>query len=160
MKEGEVSNTTHGEAGEGQVESFSSGRSQRPRPILHRLLAALFYGASSFAITIMNKSILTTYGFSSFQVLGLGQMLATMLVLLCGLGAGLVALPSPSWEVLRKVWPLPVFYVGNMVFGLGGIRDLSLPMFTVLRRLSVLMIMVLEYYVLGNRWGVFVRTLY
>ena len=37
---------------------------------------------------------------------------------------------------------------GNMLFGLGGTQELSLPMLTVLRRFSILMTMIGEFYVL------------
>ena len=53
-----------------------------------------------------------------------------------------------SKDVLRKIWPLPLFYIGNMLFGLGGTKELSLPMMTVLRRFSILMTMIGEFYLL------------
>ena len=33
-------------------------------------------------------------------------------------------------DTFRKIWPLPLFYIGNMLFGLGGTQSLSLPMLT------------------------------
>ena len=86
--------------------------------------------------------------FTSFQVLGLGQMLATLLVLSLGKWLKIITFPNLSKDVLRKIWPLPLFYIGNMLFGLGGTKELSLPMMTVLRRFSILMTMIGEFYLL------------
>ena len=69
-------------------------------------------------------------------------MLATILVLYSGKMLGKVSLPSLSSETFPKVWPLPLFYLGNLVFGLGSTQVLSLPMMTVLRRFSILMTLI------------------
>nr|CAD7202950.1 unnamed protein product [Timema douglasi] len=119
--------------------------------LLRRIGSAAFYGASSFLITVVNKTVLTTYGFPSYQVLALGQMTATILVLFVAKRIGLLSFPSLERGTFKKIWPLPLIYVGNMVFGLGGTKELSLPMLTVLRRFSILMTMVGELYILGVR---------
>nr|CAD7449248.1 unnamed protein product [Timema bartmani]CAD7452424.1 unnamed protein product [Timema tahoe] len=87
----------------------------------------------------------------SCQVLALGQMTATILVLFVAKRIGLLSFPSLERGTFKKIWPLPLIYVGNMVFGLGGTKELSLPMLTVLRRFSILMTMVGELYILGVR---------
>merc|ERR1719225_664153 len=83
-----------------------------------------------------------------FQILGLGQMVATIVVLSIGKWSKIITFPSLSKDTLRKIWPLPLFYIGNMLFGLGGTQELSLPMMTVLRRFSILMTMIGEFYLL------------
>ena len=85
------------------------------------------------------------------QVLGLGQMCTTLLICATTKALGLITFPGLSWDTLRKVWPLPLFYLGNMLFGLGSTKELSLPMLTVLRRLSILMTMVGEYLVFSKK---------
>lgn len=60
----------------------------------------------------------------------------------------MIDFPSPTLSVASKVFPLPLFYVGNLVSGFIGTKRLSLPMFTVLRRFSIVMTMIGEYYVL------------
>eukprot|EP00095_Tigriopus_kingsejongensis_P005908 maker-scaffold1166_size57906-snap-gene-0.7 protein:Tk05908 transcript:maker-scaffold1166_size57906-snap-gene-0.7-mRNA-1 annotation:"hypothetical protein TcasGA2_TC003250" len=124
---------------------------ENPHPLFTRLSAALFYGVASFMIMVVNKNVLTTQQFPSFQFLGLGQMVATILVLFIGRLLKIVSFPSFSPDIFRKIWPLPLFYIGNMLFGLGGTKELSLPMMTVLRRFSILMTMMGEYYILNSR---------
>ncbi|KAL2736605.1 UDP-sugar transporter UST74c-like isoform X1 [Vespula maculifrons] len=114
-----------------------------------RVGSALFYGLSSFMITVVNKMVLTTFGFPSFQVLGIGQMLATIFVLYLAKKLHYVDFPNLEAATFVKIWPLPMIYIGNMIFGLGGTKQLSLPMFTALRRFSILMTMIAEYYILG-----------
>jgi len=121
------------------------------RHLFLRVLTALFYGISSFMIMVVNKRVLTIYSFPSFQVLGLGQIAATIVILWLGKLFKLISFPDLSSDTLRKIWPLPVMYLGNMVFGLGGTQQLSLPMLTVLRRFSILMTMIGEYLILKSK---------
>ena len=69
--------------------------------LIKKILAALFYGISSVMIMIVNKTVLTHYQFPSFQVLGLGQMFATVLILGMGKIVGAVSFPELSLETFR-----------------------------------------------------------
>ena len=78
-------------------------------------------------------------------------MFTTLLILAVSRTLGLITFPGLSWETLGKIWPLPLLYLGNLLFGLGSTKELSLPMLTVLRRLSILMTMVGEYIVFNKK---------
>ncbi|XP_071452770.1 UDP-sugar transporter UST74c [Hetaerina americana] len=134
------------------VEAGNCAIDSNPRSALFLSVAsALFYGISSFMITVVNKTVLTTYGFPSFQVLGLGQMVATIVVLYAAKKVKILGFPDLGTDTFPKIWPLPLIFIGNMAFGLGGTKELSLPMFTALRRFSILMTMIAEFYILGVR---------
>lgn len=134
-----------------KVNSSPSKERAEYSEMLLKMLSALFYGVSSFMIMVVNKRVLTVYSFPSFQVLGIGQMLATLFILNVGRSLKIITFPPLSTETFRKIWPLPLMYLGNMVFGLGGTQNLSLPMMTVLRRFSILMTMIGEFWVLKVR---------
>ncbi|XP_022242746.1 UDP-N-acetylglucosamine/UDP-glucose/GDP-mannose transporter-like isoform X2 [Limulus polyphemus] len=120
----------------------------QPVPKLIRVCSALLYAASSFLITIVNKVVLTNYSFPSSHALGLGQMIVTLVILRFGKTFGCLTYPDFSSSIPCKIWPLPFFYIGNLITGLGGTQKLSLPMFTVLRRFTILMTMIGEYIIL------------
>lgn len=120
-------------------------------PLYLKLGSAVFYGLASFLITVVNKTVLTTYKFPSFLVLSLGQMTASIVVLGVAKQLRIISFPDLDYDTGRKIFPLPLVYLGNMMFGLGGTQALSLPMFAALRRFSILMTMLLELRILGVR---------
>lgn len=119
----------------------------------HKIGSALLNGLTSFLLTMVNKTVLTTFKFPSFLFLGLGQLIANIVILYVGKISNTIDFPNITRKQFQMVFPLPLIYIGNMVFGLGGTQSLSLPMFTALRGISVLVTLVLEFSILGSKPG-------
>ncbi|XP_043522804.1 ubiquinone biosynthesis protein COQ4 homolog, mitochondrial-like isoform X2 [Frieseomelitta varia] len=76
-----------------------------------RVGSAVFYGLSSFMITVVNKTVLTSFEFPSFQILGIGQMLATIVLLFAAKKLRYVEFPNLEAATCVKIWPLPIIYI-------------------------------------------------
>ncbi|XP_028604825.2 nucleotide sugar transporter SLC35D2 isoform X2 [Podarcis muralis] len=123
-----------------------------PSPLL-RLLSALFYGICSFCIVLVNKAVLTAYRFPSPMFLGVGQMVTTILILYVSKLNRIIHFPDFDKSIPMKLFPLPLIYVGNHISGLSSTSKLSLPMFTVLRKFTIPLTLLLEVIVLGKRYS-------
>uniref|UniRef100_A0A8D0GIU8 Sugar phosphate transporter domain-containing protein n=1 Tax=Sphenodon punctatus TaxID=8508 RepID=A0A8D0GIU8_SPHPU len=133
----------------GQAEEEPASAAHSP---LHKLLSALFYGTCSFLIVLVNKTVLTTYRFPSPIFLGIGQMVVTILILYVSKLKKVIHFPDFNKKIPVKLFPLPLIYVGNHISGLSSTSKLSLPMFTVLRKFTIPLTLLLEVIILGKRY--------
>ncbi|OQV16464.1 UDP-N-acetylglucosamine/UDP-glucose/GDP-mannose transporter [Hypsibius exemplaris] len=140
-----------------QTEMLTPQQQQESALRLKKILSALGYAVASLLMMTVNKTVLTSYGFPSYEVLGLGQIVATVVVLRTAKALTWISFPDANTNGARRAWPLSLIFIGNLFFGLGGTKKLSLPMFTVLRRFSILFTMIAEVIFLKGRPSVKVQ---
>uniref|UniRef100_A0A8C4WXA3 Sugar phosphate transporter domain-containing protein n=1 Tax=Eptatretus burgeri TaxID=7764 RepID=A0A8C4WXA3_EPTBU len=76
-------------------------------------------------------------------------MLSTVSLLWMGKALGFITFPNFDMTIPSKVLPLPLLYLGNHLFGLISTKRLSLPMFTALRKISIIFTLLAEIALLG-----------
>ncbi|CAE7655884.1 sqv-7, partial [Symbiodinium microadriaticum] len=123
-----------------------------------KLFSAIFYGIVSTAVIFINKIVLSTYRFHHFHFLAAAQFGWTALVLYVLYCMRKVDIPPLSFAIIKEIAPVSMLFFGNVLCGLGSTKSLNLPMFTVLRRFSILMTMIGEYIVLSYKPSLSVST--
>uniref|UniRef100_A0A8C9G5Z0 Sugar phosphate transporter domain-containing protein n=1 Tax=Pavo cristatus TaxID=9049 RepID=A0A8C9G5Z0_PAVCR len=115
----------------------AAGRPGGAALALPRVLSAVFYGTCSFLIVLVNKGLLSAYRFPSPIFLGIGQMAATILILYVSKLNKIIHFPDFEKSIPRKL-TLPLIYAE------------SLPLFTVLRKFTIPLTLLLEVIILGK----------
>ncbi|KFO76706.1 UDP-N-acetylglucosamine/UDP-glucose/GDP-mannose transporter, partial [Cuculus canorus] len=101
---------------------------------------------------LSSKYLFMLFSFPSPMFLGVGQMTATILILYVSKLNKVIHFPDFDKSIPVKLFPLPLIYVGNHISGLSSTSKLSLPMFTVLRKFTIPLTLLLEIIILGKRY--------
>ena len=126
----------------------SKDGSPLPPGRFEKVSAALLYAVSSFLVIFVNKWVLSSYAFPSFMVLAAVQFLSTSIILGFLSLLGKIDIPPLTRSIFIEVMPITCMFLGNVLSGLGSTQALNLPMFTALRRFSILFTMIGEMIIL------------
>ena len=119
----------------------------RPKRSPLAVPTALFYAITSMGIITANKITLTQYRFPSASVLAFLQFGVTVVSLGLLKILRVIDLAPLDAKSIRVVLPLTALFLADVLMGLFATGNLSLPMFTVLRRFSIPTTMLLERFV-------------
>lgn len=126
-------------------------KNQEQHSAFTRIGSALIFCSTSVLMTLINKQCLTVYNFPSPAILGLAQMITTVLILSLAKVLDLITFPDFKISTFSYLMPLPAFYIINVMVGLGSTKALPLPMFSTMRRLTVVLTLIGEVLVL-KKW--------
>jgi solute carrier family 35 protein len=105
----------------------------------------LAYGVISTAITLFNKAVLSTYNFPHAKTLTLVQSLVTLLLLHVLRRSGVVTFEDFDINLAKRVFPLAIIFLFYVVISLSALGAVNIPMFTALRRTTILLVLLGEY---------------
>jgi hypothetical protein len=111
--------------------------------------AAWSYAFISIAITLFNKAVLSSYSYDAPMTLTLLQGVVTVVCLEFMKWRGWVEYPDFSWRMAWRVAPLSFVFIAYVVVSLISLGKVNVPMFTALRRVTIVFVMVEEYFLLG-----------
>ena len=96
------------------------------------------------------QAVLSTYKFDSSMTLTLLQGFVTVVCLQVMKRLKYIDFPAFDWGTARKVAPLSFVFIAYVVISLISLGRVNVPMFTALRRVTVVFVMIEEYYLLGE----------
>lgn len=115
------------------------------------VIAAVAFAGISIAITVFNKAVASEYHFTCNLALTLCQAVLQLVALRALHVAGIISLPplKQVGAVALHVAPLSLLLVAKIVTSMVSLSRASIPMFNSLRQLSVVFVLVEEWWLLG-----------
>lgn len=119
------------------------------RTVIVSLAVCGFYITVSSSMVFVNKALTYSFNFRHINTLLLLQMAFTI----CALRVvrNLVDLPNIEIRRLKQVAPVSAFYCLNALAALAALRELSVPSYTMVKRLAPLFTITLEVLLLRRR---------
>ncbi|KAF2070196.1 hypothetical protein CYY_008486 [Polysphondylium violaceum] len=113
--------------------------------------AVVLYGTVSLCQTIFNKKVMTTFDYEGSNILLFLQMIVTIIILqLLNYFQILKVNTTLSYDIVKKLSPLSFCYIINVLLGLDSLKALNIPMYSALKRLVAVAILVMEYFILNK----------
>ncbi|CAN0838159.1 UDP-N-acetylglucosamine transporter UGNT1 [Linum grandiflorum] len=127
--------------------------------------AAISYMACAVLLVMFNKAALSSYNFPSANVITLFQMISSCSFLFALRRSKIISFNATeskttsdggvtfvSLETLMHTLPLSISYLIYMLVTMESVRGVNIPMYTTLRRTTVVFTMMMEYVLAGQRY--------
>jgi solute carrier family 35 len=119
--------------------------------VIISLAVCAFYVVVSASMVFVNKALTYTFSFRSTNFLLLLQMLFTIALLRTLRGLRVLDFADFERGKATQVAPVSLFYSLNAAVALVALRELSVPSYTLIKRLAPLFTLFLEYVLLRKR---------
>ena len=122
------------------------------RMVITSLAVCTFYILVSSSMVFTNKALSFTYEFRTTNILLFIQMLFTIVFLRFLRDIlGLISFDDFHINTAKQVAPVSIFYSLNAAFALIALRELSVPSYTLIKRLAPCFCIILEFFLLHKR---------
>uniref|UniRef100_A0A7S1SSC3 Sugar phosphate transporter domain-containing protein n=1 Tax=Tetraselmis chuii TaxID=63592 RepID=A0A7S1SSC3_9CHLO len=112
---------------------------------LQQVMACVMYGSVSISITLFNKAIFAVYKFQYPNVVTLLQILISIVYIKILGVTGHMKLAPFSWKTVQLLLPMTFFWWIYVFSGVTALNYLNVPMFSVLRRSTSLVVVGINY---------------
>ncbi|CAL5225658.1 g8517 [Coccomyxa viridis] len=130
--------------------------SEKPRLILGlpvQLVAGAAYCAASASMVLLNKATLSSFSFNApIALLFFQCFVCCVLVQICSI-LGLIKLEPWSFKIARVWMPVNLIFVGMIWTSFFALKNLGVPMATVLKNVTNLFTIVGDYLLYGKVYG-------
>nr|GMD24730.1 UDP-galactose/UDP-glucose transporter 7 [Ipomoea batatas] len=108
------------------------------------LVAAVSYGIASMAMVFINKAVLMEYS-QSMTLLTLQQLASTLLIYFARV-LGYTKAKGFSIETAKRLFMVSLFYNANVAFALASLKEVNIPMYIAIKRLTPLAVLVAGFF--------------
>mmetsp|Transcript_7178 Transcript_7178/g.10600 ORF Transcript_7178/g.10600 Transcript_7178/m.10600 type:complete len:299 (+) Transcript_7178:36-932(+) len=108
------------------------------------LAICLLYGVTATLMNITNKFLIFTYEFSCTFIFMAAQYMLSLGIYEALRSKGMKTIPQISYQDALDTLPVTLCFLGSIVFGLSGMAYVNLPMYVALRKLSTLVVFLME----------------
>lgn len=103
-------------------------------------LATLPAGFCAVSMNFVNKAALMAFPFTN--TLLFIQMVAVLMLMFPLRSLGVITFPDLNARKARQLLPITLLYIGNVASALLGLKVLNIPMYSVLKRMTPMMVLV------------------
>ncbi|KAF5205603.1 Gdp-mannose transporter like [Thalictrum thalictroides] len=111
------------------------------------LLSGMAYCISSCSMILLNKIVLSSYGFNAGISLMFYQNLISIAVVIILRLFGVVSIEKLTWKLIRIWLPVNMIFVGMLVTGMYSLKYMNIAMVTILKNMTNIMTAVGELYI-------------
>ncbi|KAK9866984.1 hypothetical protein WJX84_002242 [Apatococcus fuscideae] len=119
-------------------------------------MAGLAYCCASAGMVLLNKAALSSFDFTSPVSLLFFQCFVCVVLVKVTQAAGFIKLEPFSWDIARLWFPVNIIFVGMTWSSFAALKNLGVPMATVLKNLTNLFVIAGDMTFYGKRYGLYV----